>query len=287
MEKSDFHKLDQAINEGQWNRALVSFNYEIGEKRHHIGTGFLYLFEGYTFLITANHVIKESKDCKKNVYISFSVSKDGKYIKCPITNFNFISLDEYDIALTIVIPKYHLLCEGIKSISISSFTHRSYISNFNDAFFNENMLIFGYSSIENTINLNYKNYEFYWRTLLTKTENIDGTKVNIKNAIFLEFDRKNMIELNNELDISDHKPSGNYPELKGMSGGPCLRPKNNNGILIIDNVYGLIVEILRKPPFNGKALAIAPIAPAINVIKDIVLDINNTNIIKYIVNKND
>lgn len=285
MEKSDFHKLDQAINEKQLNRALVSFNYEIGEKRHHIGTGFLYLFEGYTFLITANHVIKESKDCKKNVYISFSVSKDGKYIKSPITNFKFISLDEYDIALTFLIPSYHL--PGYENIL--PFKHRDCISNFNDAYCDENMLIFGYSSTENTINLNYKkNYEFYWRTLLTKTENIDGTKVNIKNAIFLEFDRKNMIELNNELDISDHKSSGNYPELKGMSGGPCLRPKNNNGALIINNVYGVIIEILRKPPFNGKTLVIAPITPAINMIKDIVLDIKNPkNLIKYIVNKND
>ena len=270
MAQSDFHMLDLAINQDMWDRALVSFNYTEFNKRYHIGTGFLYFINNKIFLITAKHVISEALESHKNVTASFQINKNGEYIENPINNLKFSYLDEYDLAFANVdefmesLPVYFMSGFIKYKPSTIAFRYRNDVSNLNDAFFTNNELLFGYTSVENTIPLKFNPYKFYWRTLLAEKHEEKNLKCSIKSGVFLKFDKKDMIELDNDLELKEHRASGNYPSMKGMSGGPCIRPKIRDKALIIDNISGVIIELLRKPPFNEKIIVIAPIEPIVD-----------------------
>lgn len=266
---SDIHMLDKAIRESKWDRALVSFNTEKYNKRYHIGTGFLYSLGNDIFLVTANHVIEESLKQECRTYVVFQIDKQGHYLKCPIEQFEFFKLEHYDLAFCLL--KFEFLFRNLpKHIlpSMISFRARRGIDELEDMFEN-NMFLFGYTGTENSNTLIHREYSFTWRTLLTKRKEILEHNIDIADPIFVDFDRNNTIDLDENQPIDKHKVSGNFPALKGMSGGPCLHPKVKDGILILDHVCGVIVEQLVKPPFNGKILVIAPIYPIITKIKEI------------------
>lgn len=282
---SDIHMLDRAIREPKRDRSLVSFNIEKNGKRYHIGTGFLYTLDNYNFLVTANHVIQESLNTNDKVYVVFQINKSGGYLKCPITNLKFFQFESYDLAFCLLLPE--LLFSDIPtgmSCSIVPFTYRDNVDKLEDAVIENNMLLFGYTATENTVSLKRQEYSFSWRTLLTKKKEIKSAKVNIVDPIFVEFAKNETIDLDESLSIEEMKVSGNFPELKGMSGGPCLQPKIKNEMLIIDNVCGVIVEKLKKAPFNEKVIVIAPIYPVIDKIKEVVKDLKSfpKNIHNYV-----
>lgn len=271
---------DKIIREHIWDRALISFSYEKGNQRKHIGTGFIYtpdIKNNVFFIVTATHVIKEMEKYDNFSYVIFQVTKEGHYVKVPFINFKFINFDNRDISFSLIMIENIIMSAKyqIPNIipSMISFFYRKDIDTYED--YINGKLIFGYTGSENTVSLNYRNYSFFWRNILLKdTPYIVNKYTSIINPIGLEFNNRNMIELSENLDLSNSQVTGNFPKLVGMSGGPCIYPKiSPKDEFVFNNVIGVIVEQLNKPPHNGNVVVVSPIKPILLEMEHIILQI--------------
>lgn len=258
--------------------ALVSFlsinNMENKYDTEHIGSGFFYTSEsGAHLLVTANHVIEQLGKNTDN-YCSILLGKDnnGKdfYYFYSISKLKFYTDLDSDIAYCVLDKKF--LSEIYHAMQYNKLNLRmpkAFVSTIVDGGKVEDEYVFGFHSSNNVRKLKFQNYKrnsrkYQIRRVYDVSKDV-STLTSIKNPIFLYFDKKNMLSVDdNDFVKTDFQitsqyfvKEGNSPDWAGMSGSPYISVYTTANDKLCLRVSGVLVEHLYTPPANGRYLVVS------------------------------
>ncbi|UOO75905.1 hypothetical protein LVJ85_07540 [Neisseria sp. Dent CA1/247] len=269
--------------------ALVSFISFISSNRgnehniEHIGTGFFYTSEtGINLLITANHVIEQLLK-SPNPYCSILLGDNklgnSEFYLYSVFKLKFHMDSRTDIAYCIVDENF------LREIDIAIFSSRdrsilrrpkSFRSTIVDGGKIEDEYIFGFHASNNIRKLNFQGYKrnsskYQIRRIHDVSKDV-SVLTSIKNPIFLYFDRKDMLSVNDDdfiktkfqITRQHFTKIGNSPDWAGMSGSPYINVYTTENDQLYLRVSGILVEHLYAPPANGRYLVASPLENIVN-----------------------
>ena len=261
--------------------ALVSFlsiNIENKYDIEHIGSGFFYTLEtGVHLLITASHVI-EQLGKNINTYCGILLGEDelenSIFYFYSMSKLKFYTDFDSDIAYCILDEKF--LNEIYREIVLSPYKlnlrmPKSFLSTIVDGGKVEDEYILGFHSSNNIRKLKFQNYKrnlskYQIRRAYDVSKDV-AALTSIKNPIFLYFDKKNMLSVNDDdfvktdfqITSQYFVKEGNSPDWAGMSGSPYISVYTTADDKLCLRVSGVLVEHLYAPPANGRYLVASPL----------------------------
>lgn len=245
-------------------RGLVSFLVKVDDNIEHIGTGFLCIKskeDHVLYLVTAKHVIANLLS-DMNAYCCFSLEEyDDKkelFNFVGLSKFKFESYDEYDSVYAII--GIELLKDIFGNSKVTPFILMDSSKSYDEK--SSIISVIGFTANENIRKINLQEYKRKWHSINTTLSKYKiNTITEIKDAIFLDFNRKDTIRVNNDCSIEDLAKlptQGNHTALDGMSGSPCIQYEIYQGEAR-PRVFGILVEHDNTPPANGRFLIVSPI----------------------------